>query len=156
MAPSNCLREPACMRCCVWDVAHSTNTVQGTEREIRFLGRCTGFPCGGPQTAARIDEHSGNHRYLDLRWHHFRYCLHVTSWLFHQLRGALCGWVAGSRSLDVHTLLPFVFFHLTMRVSHTVMARFRSLPKLDIGMASRNTRVKVKCDSGPISAVAYS
>ena len=27
MAPSSCLREPACMRCCVWDVAQSTNTV---------------------------------------------------------------------------------------------------------------------------------
>ena len=40
----------------------------------------------------RIDEHSGNHRDPDLRWHHFRHCLHVTPWLFRQLLGALCGW----------------------------------------------------------------
>ena len=51
------------------------------------------------------------------------------------------GSFAGSRPLDSHTGLPFVFSHLAFHVSHTVMARFRSLTKLDIAMASIDTRV---------------
>ena len=57
--PSSCIREPACMRCCVWDVAHSTNTVH-RKGKVRFLGRGPGFPSGGPQTAAW--EHPGSDR----------------------------------------------------------------------------------------------
>ena len=59
MAPSSCLREPACMRCSVWDVAYSTNTVH-RKGKVRFLGRGPGFPSGGPQTAAW--EHPGSDR----------------------------------------------------------------------------------------------
>ena len=48
MAPSSCLRETACMRCCAWNVAHSANTVH-RKRKVRFLGRGPGFQAVDPK-----------------------------------------------------------------------------------------------------------
>ena len=53
MAPSSCLHEPACMRCCVWDVAHNTNTVH-RKGKVRFLGRGPEYP-GSDRITSRVE-----------------------------------------------------------------------------------------------------